>query len=130
MILDSLCNYGMAGLQTLDPKLDTLNLKLDSSPSYAETRERESNTNHTMFMNQLFGFLLEHHEHVSNIFLGDTMVPNIEYDYILLFGTAFYTRIRILLGSTTKKYYSCEYQVQKENEKPCHSLQLLGSGPT
>ena len=34
---------------------------------------------------------------------GVTMVPNIEYDYILLLGIAFYIRNIILLGATTKK---------------------------
>ena len=34
------------------------------------------------------------------------MVHNIEQDYIFVLGTLLYTRIIILLGSTTKKRYS------------------------
>ena len=41
--------------------------------------------------------------YLCSILFGDTMVPNIEYDYILLFGIVLYIRNIILLGSTTKK---------------------------
>ena len=40
---------------------------------------------------------------MSSILFGDTMVPNIEQDYILLLGIVFYIRNDILLGLTTKK---------------------------
>ena len=43
---------------------------------------------------------------MSSILFGDTRVPNIEYDYILLWGIVFCIRNIILLGSTTKKHYS------------------------
>ena len=40
---------------------------------------------------------------LSSILFGDTMVPNIDLDYILLLGYSFYIRDIILPGSTTKK---------------------------
>ena len=43
---------------------------------------------------------------MSSILFGDTMVPIIEQDYILLLGYSFYIRDIILLGSTTNKDYS------------------------
>ena len=44
--------------------------------------------------------------HMSSVLFGDIMVPNIEYDSILLFVIVFYVRNIILLGLTTKKHYS------------------------
>ena len=46
---------------------------------------------------------------MSSILFGDSMVPTIEYDSILLLGYSSLSKgIRdiILLGSTTKKHYS------------------------
>ena len=40
---------------------------------------------------------------MNSILFGDTMVPIIEYEYILLLGIVFYRRNIILLGLTTKK---------------------------
>ena len=44
--------------------------------------------------------------YLSSILFGDTMVPNIDQDYILLLGMVSYTGNIILLGSTTKEDYS------------------------
>ena len=45
---------------------------------------------------------------VSSILFGDTMVPKIEQDCILLLGYSMLYKNIILLGSYTKKHYSGE----------------------
>ena len=40
--------------------------------------------------------------YLTSMLFGDSMVPIIEQDYILLLGLVFYIRNIILLGSTTK----------------------------
>ena len=42
--------------------------------------------------------------YMSSILFGDTMVINIEQDYLLL-GIVTYTKSLILLGSTSQKHY-------------------------
>ena len=42
--------------------------------------------------------------HMSSILFGDTMVPNIEEDYVSFWGIVFYIRNIILLGSQKKQY--------------------------
>ena len=45
-------------------------------------------------------------EAVSSVFVGDTLVPDMEQDHILLLGRRSYESHIIFLGSTTPKSYS------------------------